>query len=755
MGPLPILPAPVVIPPQPINWNMNATAFNVGNVTDHSLLLGSAERADALVDFSQFAGQTLILYNDSPAAFPALDPRYDYYTGSPDLTSSGGAPTIQAGYGPNTRTIMQFRVKAASGVVGGPVNSITVLSGGSGYLVAPLVEIMGGGGLGATAWSSGVVDRINVLNPGSGYTLSSIVRIGGGGGSGATAFANVSNGRLISITVTNGGSGYTSAPRVDVFPGGFIEYLPYVGGGGGGGSGSTSNVAVAQATLKVTAVHLTNGGTGYTSAPTVTLYSGGGSGAAALAHLAAGPGYDLATLEGIWAKSPTKRGVFEVSQDRIIIPQEAYNSAYNETMPADFTQWVQQHNWTKSFFNGPLTGLTLTTGGSGYTTASVLITGGGGTGATANATILGGVISGLVLTDPGTGYTSAPAVAISGDGTGALAVANGFTLPLEPKAIHDEQRAAYDLGYGRMSSMLGLELPVVNSLNQNMLLYPYPSPPVEVMKNSITPLMTLGDGTQLWKITQNGVDTHPIHVHLFNVQVINRVAWDGALLPPDPSELGWKDTVLVNPLEHIIVALRPMAPTLPFPIPNSVRLIDPTSPEGVVLRGGPIGFGDPLGTPVTVTNHKVNFGWEYVWHCHILSHEEMDMMHAMGLAVAPAAPAKPTTARNLHTVTLTWPDVISATSFIVQRATNLAGPWVEIATVPVPLVRGSTLSYIDRNLRQGTYYYQIIARVTIGDTTVYAGSLGFPTISADSLPSVPSNPVVVPYIWYGPLAQVR
>jgi FtsP/CotA-like multicopper oxidase with cupredoxin domain len=22
----------------------------------------------------------------------------------------------------------------------------------------------------------------------------------------------------------------------------------------------------------------------------------------------------------------------------------------------------------------------------------------------------------------------------------------------------------------------------------------------------------------------------------------------------------------------------------------------------------------------------INFGWEYVWHCHILGHEENDMM---------------------------------------------------------------------------------------------------------------------------------
>ena len=63
-----------------------------------------------IVDFSQFAGKTIILYNDAPAPVPAFDPRYDYYTGDPDQTDTGGAPTTLPGYGPNTRTIMQFQV---------------------------------------------------------------------------------------------------------------------------------------------------------------------------------------------------------------------------------------------------------------------------------------------------------------------------------------------------------------------------------------------------------------------------------------------------------------------------------------------------------------------------------------------------------------------------------------------------------------------------------------------------------------------
>ena len=67
---------------QPIGWNMNATTFNVGDVNQHSLLLGTAERADVVVDFAAFAGKTLILYNDAPAAFPAGVPTYDYFTAS-------------------------------------------------------------------------------------------------------------------------------------------------------------------------------------------------------------------------------------------------------------------------------------------------------------------------------------------------------------------------------------------------------------------------------------------------------------------------------------------------------------------------------------------------------------------------------------------------------------------------------------------------------------------------------------------------
>lgn len=86
--------------------------------------------------------------------------------------------------------------------------------------------------------------------------------------------------------------------------------------------------------------------------------------------------------------------------------------------------------------SGSLGVATVTAGGTGYTTApTVAITGGGGTGATATATVAGGVVTGVTITNKGTGYTSAPTVAFTGGaGSGAaatvaLAAGDDFSLP--------------------------------------------------------------------------------------------------------------------------------------------------------------------------------------------------------------------------------------------------------------------------------------------------------------------------------------
>ena len=743
------LPEPVVIPPQPINWNNDVTLFNAGNVTDHSLLVGTAERADVLVDFSQYAGQTLILYNDSPAAFPANDPRYDYYTGKPDLTASGGTPTTYPGYGPNTRTIMQIRVKAGTGsTTTGSVSTVNLIDGGSGYISMPTVDIYGNGGSGATATATGSVANIVVTDPGVGLNFTPVVTLVGGGGTGATAIANVANGRIINFVVTNGGSGYTSAPTVVLTRpvptlGVYNYWLPVIMGGIGNPVPPPNTFADGQASLRVSNITLTNGGNGYLTAPSVTLAGGAGSGATAIAALTAGPAYDMAPLMNVFASTATKPGVFETAQDRIIIPQAVYNSAYNESMPADTRGFVLQQEFEKSFFNGPLPGIDLLSEGTGYTSATttVTITGGGGSGATATAVVNAGAITAITLDNPGTGYTSAPTINIldSGTGVNAVAAAVPITIPLGAKAIQDEMGEAFD-EYGRMSGFLGLELPVTSAQAQAFTLYPFLSPPTELLKNSIMTeqIGSLSDGTQIWKITHNGVDTHTIHVHLFNAQLVNRVAWDGMVIAPEANELGWKETFRVNPLEHTIFAFRPTAPTQPFPVPNSIRLNDPTRPEGVEMMGGPLGFQDPLGVPITVVNNEINYGWEYVWHCHLLSHEEMDMMHSVSFVGDLVAPTAPTVVSGEFTagtgVVLTWADTSdNETNFLILKAPVVGGVPGEYSVIVS--VKKNTITFTDAAADTGDWSYQVIAANTVGDWVYYGvDSIGFPNFAAKSAP---------------------
>ena len=498
------LTQPAVIANQPITWNNNPTTFNFGNVDLHSLLLAPAERADVIVDFSQFAGQTLILYNDAPAAFPALDPRYDYYTSSPDLSAEGGYTGTQAGFGPNTRTIMQFKV-------------------------------------------SGVAN---------------------------------------------------------------------------------------------------------------------------------GTAYDLATLQQEFVSDASGPGVFQKSQEPIIVGQTEYNSTYNTTFPVSYPLWglARIQDWSMSFKTS--TGLTL-------------------------------------------------------------------TVPFEPKAIHDEMGAAYD-EYGRMSGKLGTELVGVNALAQTFVLQNFVDPPNDIIVDSITTGgATLGDGTQIWRITHNGVDTHPIHFHLMDVQVINRVRWDGSIAKPDDNERGWKETIRVSPLEDTIIAVRATAAKAPFGVPDSVRPLNPAEP-----LGSPMGFsnldpatGNSLNPPTV--NIMQNFGWEYVWHCHILSHEEMDMMRPISFEVTrvlPVAPVLGATGSPDTTVNLSWTDgtpkdapatfgsPANEIGFRIERALVIDGVAGTFSLIGSALANQTT--YVDSTTSaDSTYAYRVIAYNAAGQITsneVVVGAAGVP-----------------------------
>lgn len=728
------LPEPVVLPNQPVDWNMDQTNFDMGVVNKGTLILGTAERADVIVDFSAYAGKTLILYNDAPAPFPAIDPRYDYHTGNADHTDMGGAPTTQAGYGPNTRTIMQIRVKdtttpppaydldALKAVFAKTSTKNGVFEVSQNQIIVPQANYNSAYNMNFPAdpfmridtqsmsyfdfISGSSLTGFKLTNGGSGYTSPPTVTISaptGTGGTTATANATLAPRSVASVTVTNGGNSYTSAPTV--------------GFSGGGGTGAAATAALAP--TGVVTITVTNGGRGYTSAPTVNIVGGGGTGATA-----------IATVQGNRVRSVT---VTNAGNGYTFAPTVTITGGGGTGATA-----------TAALAPSVVASVTVTIKGSGYTSApTVSFIGGGGTGATATAVLGPAAVASLNLINGGSGYTSAPTITFTGGGgSRAAAVAIGILIPFEPKAIQDEMGEAFDNDYGRMTAMLGLELPNAAAGAQDFILIPFLSAPVDIIG---APVGTLGDGIQVWRITHNGVDTHTVHVHLFNAQIINRVAWDNAVRPPDLNEMGWKETFRVNPLQDTFIAFKPVAPTQPFKIPNSIRPLDPTMPLGDPLNAPIGGWKDTAGNPVTVSNHLVNFGWEYLYHCHLLAHEEFDMMHSVILGITPDAPITPAAVQsgngNNQRVILTWTDnSTDEVSFKVQRATAATGPWTTIATVTSstgPWI-GDTKTYTDTTVVRGTtYYYRILATNVVGDTTLYpAPAIGFPTVSYDSKPSL-------------------
>ena len=98
--------------------------------------------------------------------------------------------------------------------------------------------------------------------------------------------------------------------------------------------------------------------------------------------------------------------------------------------------------------------------------------------------------------------------------------------------------------------------------------------------------------TEIWELVNLTEDTHPIHLHLVKFQILDRRKFDvfdyrskGTLrylapaMPPSPSEAGWKDTVRAD--------------------------------SGLITR---------------IIVRFEGYTGRYVWHCHLLEHEDNEMM---------------------------------------------------------------------------------------------------------------------------------
>jgi len=181
--------------------------------------------------------------------------------------------------------------------------------------------------------------------------------------------------------------------------------------------------------------------------------------------------------------------------------------------------------------------------------------------------------------------------------------------------------------------------------------------------NWLTELPQVGS-TEVWEIINTTADAHPIHLHLVQFQIMNRQMFQGGkymkaytaafpggvykpgdgppynysnstnptiptgsniiggnpnvtpylqdgIKPPAPNEAGWKDTVVMFPGEVTRVVVR-------------------WAPQNIAVSGVSAGTNlypfDPRAAMGTVDSFGFPGGPGYVWHCHILDHEDNEMM---------------------------------------------------------------------------------------------------------------------------------
>jgi spore coat protein A len=164
---------------------------------------------------------------------------------------------------------------------------------------------------------------------------------------------------------------------------------------------------------------------------------------------------------------------------------------------------------------------------------------------------------------------------------------------------------------GRLLTLIGTRGSTLPPFGQGGIYYDEP-PTESVVYNTV----------RIWKIYNLTADAHPMHFHLFNVQVLSRQKIDKNLVPkgkavaPLPNEMGLKETVTMYPGEvtTVVALVEP-------PLPNNSRVVTVTNTAG-----------QSESCEVPFSPRLQGFGLqadEYVWHCHILEHEEHDMMRPL------------------------------------------------------------------------------------------------------------------------------
>ena len=400
-----------------------ASALNVGN--NPNSVLAADVNGDGWVDLicpNIYDFTLSVLTNNGQGAFVLATTinvgSYTYSVAAVDVNGDGKMDLISANANNSTLSVLtnagsdgfvlaaslhegdgpQFVVSADVNGDGGMdlicanpnANSLSVLVNTSGPHAATATAVL----------MNGFMVAATITDPGNGYTNTPTVSIAGGGGSGAQALATVSNGIVTVITIVNAGFGYTNAPSITISP-------PFI---------VHPSIRIASATC----LFFTN--------------------------LVFGSNYQLQVLQlGTWGNLGSSFMAVAGNYSQFVDGMVNGSLYRLMALPIPYAATA-----TPFLTNGFVVSVTISDGGYGYASVSLVqIIGGGGNGSQATATVSNGVVTAINVHNAGFGYTSPPTIQIDSPPVPAL-------LPSCAKAFR--------LDYGGLKPMLTYQLQAASDL---------------------------------------------------------------------------------------------------------------------------------------------------------------------------------------------------------------------------------------------------------------------------------------------------
>jgi FtsP/CotA-like multicopper oxidase with cupredoxin domain len=203
--------------------------------------------------------------------------------------------------------------------------------------------------------------------------------------------------------------------------------------------------------------------------------------------------------------------------------------------------------------------------------------------------------------------------------------------------------------YGRLQPLLGTAEPATDHLDNPIN---WPATPVyaaagltgqmegAIAWHSPTTENPELDDTEEWQVFNVTGDSHPVHLHLVHFEVIGRkeIKWDSGttednrVLNVDPETYVADGTYLV---EQPVIQHNSTVDSATWG--SGFRVINPTPGPDVnpddepeyVDRNLPKDMVTARPDEITIIRARFDKPGRYVWHCHILSHEDHEMMRVL------------------------------------------------------------------------------------------------------------------------------